>query len=360
MALVSLQNQMLWPGNGCAGLPTLQSFVTVDAAGEYGGIAVLALEDMTISHVGLKCNAVAGSPTADIRIETIDTATGLPTGTLWGTDTNIITATLTTSWAVHALTASASITQGQFFFVKVAYNSGTSFAISQFTNVSTLGGAYSTNIPYGATNTGVAAAVQLNQSLNIGLGSSSTSFYMVPQLTTADTLTTTNFNNSGGDTRRGLRFQVPFKCRVAGLSVFLDNEDADFYVALYDDAGNELSSSSTAFDTDVASGGNRVMYRTQFDNKVTLSPATWYRAVVGANSASNTSVSTLRAGGNVDTVRSGMPGGTNVHLTTFASGSWTDTATAEVPIIDLMIDQLDDGVSAGSRAYGIQPIERGI
>jgi hypothetical protein len=43
-----------------------------------------------------------------------------------------------------------------------------------------------------------------------------------------------------------------------------------------------------------------------------------------------------------------MPGGANCHYATYASGSWTDTATDQVPIMDILIDQLDDGTGGGA------------
>ena len=111
-------------GNGgfIRGRPSIATRTTMDASGDYDAIVLAAREAMTISHVGFRTGAVAGSPTADVRIETV-AATGLPSGTLWATNTNIVTGALSGStYALHALTASASITACQMFDVKTASN----------------------------------------------------------------------------------------------------------------------------------------------------------------------------------------------------------------------------------------------
>lgn len=295
---------------------------------------------MVISHVGLKPSAVSGSPTGDIRIETVDTATGIPTGALWATNTNIVTATLTTTFALHALTASATITKGQIFAVKAVYNSGTSFA---FSAISAL--VFGMGMPYAVTNVTGSAVKGAITGFDVALGSSTTVFYPVRQLFPAASIAQNSFNNTSS-ARRGLRFQTPFKCQVAGFRYYLGTAIGDFAAAIFNDAGAELSSSSTTFEGDVqagvASGGVGEFY---FDNPVMLSPGTWYRLAIEPSSATNCNMYTAT----LPTLdyRSAWPGGTNFHYTTYVASSWTDTATDQVPFMDIMIKQLDDGVSTG-------------
>jgi hypothetical protein len=96
MALQSIAGDLNWPGGAVtyfAGAPSLGALDTFDAAGEYGAMILQAQEDMTISHVGFRTAGATGSPTADVRIETL-ASTGFPSGTLWATNTNIVTGTL--------------------------------------------------------------------------------------------------------------------------------------------------------------------------------------------------------------------------------------------------------------------------
>jgi hypothetical protein len=42
-----------------------------------------------------------------------------------------------------------------------------------------------------------------------------------------------------------------------------------------------------------------------------------------------------------------MPAGTTAHYTTFASAAWDDTNTSLLPLMELIIDQVDDGNGTG-------------
>jgi hypothetical protein len=343
MAMQSLGNPILWPlaYRTITSTPTVPALVTLDAAGEYGGVVIMARQAMTISHVGFKPGTCTGSPTVDIRIETVDAATGLPSGSLWAANTNIVSATLSTgTWALEALTASASISVGQVFCVKVAYNSGTSTATTSY------GGAIQSVLPYRADNTGTPGTAVLSSSVNMALGSNATTFYAVPGLLPVNTAANNTFSNSVAGAKRGLKFQVPFKCRVVGLRFFVNGATGDFNAILEDSGGSELSSSSTAFDGNLFSTVTTGQADIIFDNPVTLSPATDYRAMLEPTSATNINISTATLP-SAD-YRQSWPHGTNcVYSTYTTAGGYVDTATTQLPLMDLLIDQLDDGVGAG-------------
>lgn len=327
----------LWPGfhNFAGSNPFVGGIgaLTLNAAGEYVTGCIYAFEDMTISHVGLKLNAVSGSPTADIRIETIDAATGLPSGTLWATDTNLVTGTLTTSWAVHALTASASISKGQWFAVKVLYNSGTSLQVSGAADFA------DTRFNYNVVNTGTPTK-GFTHSFGIGVGSSATAMYrtgapLVPWVSGA----AANITNSNG-ARHGNRFQVPFKCEIHGIVAWAPGQDCD--LALYDDAGSAISGASGSFDASVSAGKGVVVFSTPFEPTIN----TWYRVAMIPTTASNTAI---RAFGVSSTdFLSAVLGEGLVRRTDYTTaGGWSEANAAGVSFTDLIIRRLDDGVSTG-------------
>lgn len=332
---------ILWPNVlDLQGTTGLGSVTTIDAAGEYHAWVGPAQQDMTISHWGFQVATATGSPTVDLRIETVDLSTGLPSGTLWAANTNKVSGTITAStWQLEALTASASITKGQFFAAKMVYNSGTSIVLRQG-----LTRAAATAVPYRVINTGSPTISGNSNTMTWALGSSTTSFYYLQGMIPALTVTNGAFNNTNS-AKRGLRFQVPFKCRCVGMWTYLNGVDADMNIAIADDAGSELSSSSTAIDDLTTSSANAQNSYFFFDNAVTLSPATWYRVYQEPTSATNTGVSFITMPSS--SYIGATPFGSNAHYTTFASGSWTDTATDSIPWMGIIIDQLDDGVSAG-------------
>ena len=102
-------------------------------------------------------------------------------------------------------------------------------------------------------NTGTPTKARHN-GLAMALGSGATTFYAIPSVYPANVFATNAFSNSASG-RRGLRFKVPFKCRCAGMKIFAQfTTGGTFNLTLYDDAGSELNSSSTAFDNDLQVG----------------------------------------------------------------------------------------------------------
>jgi hypothetical protein len=349
MTLQSLGGSIVvWPRLGENGMfNSIGTHATVDAAGEYVAIVFMAREAMTVSHIGFRNNTVAGSPTADVRVETVDGTTGMPTGTLWATDTNIVTGTLTTNtFGLYALTASASIAVGDYVAVKIAYNSGTSFQIgSTFANsVHPL-----TGLPYRVINTGTPTISTLLSNLNMALGSSTTAFYSVLGVFPSTTAAASTFNSGSSPAVRGLRFKVPFTGRCVGIRFSAGTSTGDFVYGLYSDAGSELSTSNHTHDGTNMITSAAVGLELYFDNPVTLTADTWYRVRIAPSSVTDTAhtLITLPSADYIEATGFGA----NAHYTTF-SGTWDDSATNQVPLINLLFDQLDDGAGVGGGGGG--------
>lgn len=344
MALISLNSPVSWPGlalniTGSSGLVTATTLGTV---GHYVAYALCAKEDMTISHVGFRAGAATGSPTMDITVETISTTTGLPTGTLWATNTSANTGTITTNTNVlTALTASASVLRGQVFCVKLALAAGTSQAIQCLSsNVSPS----QSSLPYTINNTGTPTRAVTSVVPTLALGSSSTTFYQLPGFFPASAATGGAFNNTNS-ARRGLRFTIPMSCRATGIRWWNNNTTGDYNAILFNDAGTELSSSSTAFSGNHSAAAAAGIVNVYFDNPVTLTAGSTYRIAIEPSSATNVNVSTYTVPST--DYRSATPIGTAGHYTSFTTGVWDDTNTTLVPQMDVLLDQFDNGVSSG-------------
>lgn len=342
MSLQTLNTAIGWPGinSGTAAAPAVASSIISDAGGEYSAVVLCAREAMAISHVGFRVQTATGSPTADVRIETVDATTGLPTGTLWAANTNLVTGAISTGWNLFALTATANITKGQVFCYKTLYNSGTTLTLNLI-NGNSQGPCA---LPYAVQNTGTPTKTILTASHALALGSGAASFYHVRGLVPVSAIGGGTFNNTSS-ARRGLRFKVPFKCRAVGMRLWPTTAVGDFNIAIFDDAGNELSSSSTAFEGDCLLNAATAITDCYFDNAVTLAADTWYRAAIEPSSATNTNLTTYTMPSS--SYAGALPGGANCHYTTYVASSWTDTATDQIPLIDILIDQFDNGVSGG-------------
>lgn len=349
MTLVTLPGTLAWPGlvPAANGGWSTSNYSNITAAGHYYAYVYSADQDMTISHVGFRSATATGSPVADVRIETVD-ASGLPSGTLWAANTNASTGTITANTsALYALTASATITKGQVFCVKIAYTSGTALSI-QYMDVS-----LPTNsvFPYRVTNTGTPTKTLLNaETPIIAFGSSSTTFYNLPGAFPVTGLAGGTFNNTNS-ARRGLRFTIPFKCRAIGIKWYNGGQIGDYNIALYNDAGVEQNNSLTAYDGDHAVASGNGIQTAYFDNTVLLTAGTTYRISVEPTTATNAAVYAFPFPS--QEYRMATPAGTACHYTTFATGSWTDTNTNQLAVMDLLIDQLDDGSGSGGGGSGI-------
>jgi hypothetical protein len=336
LTLSSIRMSGVWPGflQGISGAPALGTISTLDASGEYGCWIYCAREAMVISHVGFRSGTVAGSPTGEIRIETV-AADGTPSGSLWAADTNVTTATLVTNtWLLSALTASATIAAGQMFAVMFKYATGTSMTVQAVSGVNN----NELSTPYYVTNTtGSAVKSRPAGAAAIALGSSTTEFYEIEGALPAITATNSAFNNTNG-AARGMRFSVPFGCRCTGLRVWFSNSIGDFNYGLYDSNGNEVGNTITSYDGDhnaVSAAGTEYLY---FDNAVELTPGVEYRALITPTSATNTTFGFLTLPSS--DYRSGMPGGKHTQYITFASAAFDVSQTDKVPLIDIIFDQL--------------------
>lgn len=349
MTLVALKAPIWYPVTAFpSALLTTASAATLDAAGEYVAYVFRAREAMTISHFGFRPSTVAGSGTVDMRIETVG-ADGFPSGSLWAANTNIAGDALSSNtWYLGALTASASIAVGDMVAAKIVYNSGTSVQVGQWTGAVTAG--FHAQHSYRVISTGGSAATNLGLG-NAVLGSSSTAFYYVSGLFPGTTETDTNFLSGDATNRYGIRFQIPFKARCLGFS-FNTALTGNFTAALYTDAGSSMTTQTVDGNTyDDGEHG-----AVTFASPQTLSADTWYRATIEATeagTAQEVQTITLPSADYID----GTPWGANAHLTTWNGSAWDDTNTDILPLMFLLIDQVDDGTGAGGSSSIFSPFD---
>lgn len=347
MSAVTLDQPIQYPGwlDTCTNGPGISAQNVMDAAGEYYAVIFQATEDMVISHVAWRADTAVGSPTIDIRIETVDTSTGLPTGTLWAANTNIVTGALSTDTDyIDALTASASISAGDFYAVKFAYNSGTSITIASVSRINE--NVY--NLPGDVINTGTPAQSQQGCPI-LALGSNATTFYKLHKICLpVNAISNNGHNNASSPLSRGLRFRLPFAARLVGLKAFISTGAGDRDVVLYDDAGNQLASKSFPGTVGIrTNGGTHCFY---FDTPQSLDADTWYRIVFTPTNA--TSINTYKCTFMDLNQKAASMWRDDGHYTTLDTGVWDDTATDEVPFFDLLIDQIDTGAGAGGGGSG--------
>jgi hypothetical protein len=352
MTLVTLPSPMYWPGTTSANtaVPGLSTFATLDASGEYACWVFVAREDMVISHVGFRAGTVTNAPTVTVSIEDVaTTGTGFPSGSDGFGSTAATSATITSNtYVLTALGASATISKGTAFAVKLTWGGvATSTVIIQNTNYIPH---QASVLPYSVVNVGTPTRAAITGTAGwstIALGSNSTTFYNILGAIPMSSATFSSYNNTNA-AKKGLRFTIPFDCRAAGIRWYNSNSTGNYNVALYDDTTGtavELGNSSTAFDGDINSATTTGHINAFFDNSVTLAAGTTYRIAIEPTSATNVLIATVTIPST--NYRSATPVGTTAHYTTFVTGGWVDTGTDTFPVMDLIMDQVDDGAGTG-------------
>lgn len=358
MALITLPSPIQWPGNatGSTYSATFATSATLTSATvHYVTYVLTAREDMTINHVMFRTGTVSGTtPVIEARIETVD-ATGFPSGTLWNSgttnDCNGLSASLASNTAyLVALTGAAVIPRGSVFAVKLLLASGTtpSVVLQEITGYIPVGTA---NVPYRVINTGTPTKGSLNAAQVAAVGSSSTTFYQVQGLLPATVAAVQVFSNVVAGTRRGMVFTVPYACRAIGLRLCCGNQTGNYNAMLTDNSGTELSSCSVAVDGDTAATGSSGVQHIYFDNPVSLSTGVTYRVVQEPTSASNTAWAYMTMPSSI--YKTCYPGSTHCSAFTYTTASGYVDDAVTVPLIDIIIDQIDDGTGSGGGGGGV-------
>jgi len=316
----------------------------------------------TITTVSFRTGTVTVGSTIEIRIETV--TNGRPSGTLWAANTNgtVVVANGDDSvWKTVTLTSAANITAGDEIAIVVVNSSGT--PNMQFSVCSDVLGKESRNAHYplllldaGAgtwAGTGISSSTgQLEWIVTTGTAG----VIYLPNLSPLDGAgTVTTFNSGASPDERALRFQVPFKCRVIGLHVGMANNAAgsDFTFSLWNTSGTTDAAALAQATCD----GDFALSTTQdgyvdlfFATPVTLDINTTYYAGLRADTANNIALYEFITATVTNAIKAfGVNAETYLATRAWAAGTagaWTTTTTT-LPCISLIIDQLDDGVSAG-------------
>jgi hypothetical protein len=315
----------------------------------------------SLETIYLRTVTVTTGCTVSVRIETV--TNGRPSGSLWGANTSasvVIADADDNTWKTAALTAAASLAAGDEFAIVVVVTAGTpnlQFAAPPG-NLAT----YASLAHYPLT---------LQDAGGGAWASSGAGFEWIVEFATAGVLplvglnptsgagTISSFNSGTSPDERALKFQVPFKCRVAGFRVAMFNIAAggDFTYSLWDATGDTDAEAlaQASIDGDFAISATQDGYvDLWFDTPVSLSINTTYYAGVRADTANSIALAEFVN----STVADAMLGFLGVNAQTYLStrawtagtaGAWSDTTTA-LPLIYLIIDQLDDGAGSGGLA----------
>ena len=304
------------------------------------GFVFQAPKTGTIDRILWQSGTAAGSPTVDVRLETV--GTGSPSGTLFATNTNVVTGTVASNTAYEStLTAGATVTQGDFLSMVWAYASGTSIQIALASSTPASGGVIASQLNLPQISTAGTYSLISGRLAYAALRYSDGAYCPIAAGGVAYGIGSTISQYTSGE--KGIRFRLPYTARVAGFWTSCD-PDVDHTINLYADStapgGTAILSQAVATNRFIQK--NAVGSVFSFASKATLAANTWYRLVASSSGSPGIryQINTISSASYAAAVA------TDHHQTESSGGSWVNTDTI-LPQIGLVIDGLDNGVGGG-------------
>lgn len=296
---------------------------TLDASGEQYAVILQAPRSGTITEVGFQVSPTPSVGDADVRLESVDTTTGYPSGTLLGTNTNATLTISTSGWKTATLTVGAVVTEGDLIAVVVKNVSG-----NWRVRYGTLAAA---GFPYLAANlSGVWSKLNGPPRLALGYGGT---YYQLSG--TYSEISSVAFNSGSTPDEIGNLFTLPVGLRVRGMWAGVDF-DGMTDIVLYQ--GSTVVASYSV-DPDVRFGVSSQISIFRLNGSVVLAADTPYRLVIKPTTTTN--VTLLHQDLASAALRAASILGSDWQYTSRADGgAWTETAT-RVALLHLLVDGID-------------------
>ncbi len=307
----------------------------IDAAGEKAAAIVYAPQAGDIAKVGFLTDTVTTGDTVDVRLETVDAATGDPSGALLGTNSNasqVISTGAHDTWFLTTLTTAVTVTRGQQFAVVIANGSG-----GGNINIS--------NISWDEVNSVysdlfTASWVKTQTSPIYAFEYSDGSYALSPNVYPIRGFSALSYNSSSDPDERGIKFKLPFPVRAIGAWARL-NVDAALDLVLYDNDDSVLKTLS--FDKDIRAQAALGTHVVLFDGSEDLTANVFRRLTVKPTTTTNIQIEDMSVDAAV--IMDSFEGGQDIHYTQRVDGGdWTD-AVKRRPIMGLIYDAFDDGAT---------------
>ncbi len=325
--------------NGSFGTRTHQ----INAASEAVAWIRRADATNTIRRVGFYVSAVGTGGDVEVEIQGVDLTNGEPDGAEIGTATVTHTIAAGWNWADFGEGNGASVTIGDLIAVVITEGiSSTPDVTIRFASQELV---LASTFPYASTN--VASSWTPNSANGghiLAFDTSGDATGIVPgsHLFPYTSVAFVDFNSGDTPDEVGIMFQFPFKCRVVGGWVAGDF-DGNFDLVLYDTDGS-TALATTSVDKDVRGNTSRFIAVHMFPSAHVLSINSNYRLAVKPGA---TDLDIVEFTVDSASILDAWEGGSEIHKTAQTNGGGFTQTTTVRPYMGLIIDQLDDGVSAG-------------
>lgn len=321
--------------------------LTLDAINEKAAGIFYAPKTGNITHLLWRSGTVTTGATLQIRLETVDLATGDPTGTLKDTTTNaaqVLDAANDNVLHEIALTLAASVTKGDLLAIVVTEPgaSAGNFTVNAFSDDNR----YSSYCSH-FTAAWVKSAVGFMGGVKYDDGTYPLIEGFYP-FGSGSSLNPITFASNSTPDERALKWKLPFPGRLTGCWLWCD-ADGDFQMVLYNEAGTAVATSPT-MDLTVRGANQQGLHVVPFTTTYEFAADTFYYLTI--KPTTTTSLISNEFTVNSDAHLEMFSGGPNFHSATRTdAGAWTASTTTR-PFIGLIIDAFGDDTGGGGGGGG--------
>lgn len=323
--------------------PGVASYVALatNIAGRKAGFGFQCPQAGTIDRICFRTAAVTVATDTDVRLETIDTSTGSPSGTLVaaGANATVLAAALTANtWIEVTLTTPVAVTALQYVAVVLA-PTGTPTM-----NFAAIASADSRTLPWSGT-LGASTWTKVSGDAVGAIRYNDGTYPHIPGMWAAAAINSTSLTAATTPDEVGNLVILPFNCRATGLAIEFGSTSASnssYRMRIYDAYFGTVLISKTLIGEFVPASG---IIRARFDTTLDLVSGGYYRIAVEALGTVNRSVRTLDAA-TLDIAASFPLGANCVYTERTNAGIWSQTLTRRANI-GLLIDEIDAGGGAG-------------
>ena len=288
MALVPTGTPIYYPSmDGAGNASVVATFGTFDVGTigfKVGSVFQSPVTD-TITHIAFR-TAALNAGDLEVRVETFDTSTGLPTGTLWAANTSgtrTMIASDDNQYFEVALTSPASVNVGDFVCLIVQSASATMGTLAH-----TIAAAkFTLGFPVALQNAGSTSYVY-NAVPTVTPKFGTAGYTYISGFNPIETMTTRTYNNTSTPDVRGNKLTVPYKCTVNGVWISVDSDAAHTIHLLASDGSTSLGTIAGYTNVPPSTAGLPMIYK--FATPINLNANDVVYLVVEPTTASNISV----------------------------------------------------------------------
>jgi len=339
-------NSILYPHcpSSVVSTPSFLASTQIANASEEVSYVFQAPKSGIINKVFFRTGNVTTGCTLDVRLESIDLSTGLPSGSLKSTDSNaaqIILDSDDNKTFLVSLTSGADVVEGDWIAIRLDVLSGApvGLTIAEFTDAGLFYG------PYALEN----SASILTAAPIFAVEYSDGSYPFILGAWPINDFITASFNNTSTPDVVGNKFKLNYGAKIKGVWAYLDS-DGDAFFNLYDTNGATILGSGAAYSNippTTAAGIHQILFSTGVPLNsgeyyyLGLEPSTSTNTVVYGVYTDNSGIANALLAPDFTAVSAKDPTGI---------GSWTENISGAY-FMGLIID----GIDIGNTGSGVAP-----